>query len=90
VLETAWSRRELLKVAVATGVVAATGGPQAAWAQGTGSSGVGRPIRPGIHHSPWLAAFQKTARVWENQTGNKIDHRIFTYGGLLEKTLSAA
>ncbi len=86
----AWSRRELFKVAVATGVVAATGGQQAAWAQGTGSSSVGHTVRLGIHQSPWLGAFQKTARVWENQTGNKIDYRIFTYGGLLEKTLSAA
>jgi multiple sugar transport system substrate-binding protein len=43
-----------------------------------------------MSQSPWLAPFQQTAKAWEKQTGNKIEYRIFTFSGLLEKTLSAA
>ncbi len=84
------SRRDFLGVAVAAGLMATAGRLQTARGQTPGPASGGRTIRLAIHQSPWLAAFQKTASLWEKQTGNKIEYRIFTYGGLLEKTLSAA
>src|SRR5215470_5913033 len=85
-----WSRRKLLKVAAATGLATAAGKLPAAWSQGSPPPGGGHTIRLAMSQSPWLAAFQQTARAWEKQSGNKIEYRLFTFGGLLEKTLSAA
>ena len=85
-----WSRRSFLKGAAATGLATAARKLPAAWAQGAPSAAGGHIIRLAMSQSPWLAAFQQTARAWEKHTGNKIEYRLFTFGGLLEKTLSAA
>lgn len=56
---------------------------------GAGAAKGGKTIRIAMNQSPWLPTFQKTAKIWEQQTGNKIEYRIFTFDGLLEKTWNA-
>jgi len=43
-----------------------------------------------INQSPWFPSFERIVRLYEEETGNRAELRVFTFEGLLEKTLNAA
>ncbi len=43
-----------------------------------------------INQAPWFPSFEQTVRFYEEETGNRVELRVFTFEGLLEKTLNAA
>lgn len=64
-----------------------TGGRQG----GGGQGGEGNPpINIAINESPWLPSFEEIVRIYQEETGNSANLRIFTFEGLLSKTLNAA
>lgn len=43
-----------------------------------------------INQAPWFPAFEETVNFYQEETGNRVELRVFTFEGLLEKTLNAA
>jgi multiple sugar transport system substrate-binding protein len=43
-----------------------------------------------INQSPWYPSFEKIVGIYQEETGNRVELRVFTFEGLLEKTLNAA
>jgi multiple sugar transport system substrate-binding protein len=43
-----------------------------------------------INQSPWFPSFEETVRFYQEETGNRVELRVFTFEGLLEKTLNAS
>lgn len=89
-------RRQLLAQSARTGIsfpalaaYLAAGGavssaPQVASAQDQPT------IAIAINQAPWFPAFERTVRFYEEETGNRVELRVFTFEGLLENTLNAA
>lgn len=43
-----------------------------------------------INQSPWFPSFERIIRIYGEETGNRVELRVFTFEGLLEKTLNSA
>lgn len=43
-----------------------------------------------INQAPWFPSFQQIVQVYQEETGNRVELRVFTFEGLLEQTLNAA
>lgn len=57
--------------------------------QGGGAGGAGS-ISIAIGESPWLPSFEEIVRIYQEETGSTVDLQVFTFEGLLSKTLNAA
>jgi multiple sugar transport system substrate-binding protein len=92
------SRRTLLKGAVAgisypalaafLSACGNDGGTAAGEAASASATGVAE-LRIPIHESPWLASFEEIARIYEEQTGTRINLRVFPYDGLRTQQIQA-
>ncbi|HEX2137669.1 MAG TPA: extracellular solute-binding protein, partial [Microvirga sp.] len=47
------------------------------------------PITILINSSPWFGGFEKVVRLYEEQTGNKVNLDVTPFGGMLEKARNA-
>lgn len=92
------SRRDFLSKSFKAGISVAalasflsscgiTGGRQGGGGQGGESN---PPINIAINESPWLPSFEEIVRIYQEETGNGANLRVFTFEGLLSKTLNAA
>ena len=79
-----------LKAAFLSTMLAATALAEPVAAQNTFMD-VGRqaPITILINSSPWFGGFEKVVRLYEEQTGNKVNLDVTPFGGMLEKARNA-
>ncbi len=43
-----------------------------------------------INQAPWFPSFERVVQFYQEETGNRVELRVFTFEGLLEKTINAA
>lgn len=69
-----------------------TGSNQAGGDQGDGDGegGGNPPISIAINDSPWFPSFEEIVKIYQEETGNSANLQVFTFEGLLTKTLNAA
>lgn len=57
--------------------------------EGEDKGGKVQTITVPLSESPWLAAFERTLEAYQKETGNKVNTKVFTYGGLLKQQSNA-
>jgi multiple sugar transport system substrate-binding protein len=67
------------------------GGSGGGGASGSAGGGGGKhpPISVPTNSSPWLPSYQKIVQVYQQETGNQVNLRVFTFAGLLTQEVNA-
>lgn len=64
-------------------------GPLGGGGSGAAKAGKLPAISVPTNSSPWLSSYQKIVQVYQQETGNQVNLRIFTFAGLLTQQVNA-
>ncbi len=87
------SRREFLGNSLKAGISITALGAFLSSCGVTGQSkggGEGSSVSIAINEAPWLPSFEQIVNIYQQETGSTVELQIFTFEGLLSKTLDAA